>query len=117
VYEKSLNPSNLRAAFKKTGIYPLSPNESDIASSVPSVVYKGKSFLQSQLNTIHDSNENNNTDNNDTIEKRADESIFCIKRGGYNVLKAVTAAKKPRRNIRTVVGGKAITESDTFAKV
>jgi hypothetical protein len=57
---------------------PLSPNESDIASSVPSVVYKGKSFLQSQLNTIHDSNENNNTDNNDTIEKRADESIFCI---------------------------------------
>jgi hypothetical protein len=73
VYEKSLNPSNLRAAFKKTGIYPLSPNEIDIASSVPSVVYKVKSFLQSQLNTIHDSNENNNTDNNDTIEKRADE--------------------------------------------
>ena len=81
MYEKSLNPSNLRAAFKKTAIY-----------------------------------ENNNADNNDTIEKRADESIFCIKRGG-NVLKAVTAAKKPRRNISTVVGGKAITESDTFAKV
>lgn len=76
VYEKSLNPSNLRAAFKKTGIYPLSPNEIDIASTVPSVVYKGKSFLQSQLNTIHDSNENNNADNNDAIEKRADESIF-----------------------------------------
>ena len=35
VYEKSLNPSNLRAAFKKTGIYPLSPNEIDIASTVP----------------------------------------------------------------------------------
>jgi hypothetical protein len=44
VYEKSLNPSNLHAAFKKTAIY-----------------------------------ENNNADNNDTIEKRADESIFCIR--------------------------------------
>ena len=34
--------------------------------------------------------------------------FFFIKRVG-NVLKAVTAAKKPRRNMSTVVGGKAIT--------
>jgi hypothetical protein len=43
VYEKSPHPSNLRAAFKKTGIYPLSPNEIDITSTVPSVAYKRKS--------------------------------------------------------------------------
>ena len=38
-----LNPSNLGAAFKKTGIYPLGPNEIDITSTVPSVAYKRKS--------------------------------------------------------------------------
>ena len=42
--------------------------------------------------------------------------FFFIKCGG-NVLKTVTADKKLRRNISTAVGGKAITESDTFAKV
>ena len=42
--------------------------------------------------------------------------FFFIKREG-NVLKTVTADKKLRRNISTAVGGKAITESDTFAKV
>ena len=42
--------------------------------------------------------------------------FFFIKREG-KVLKTVTADKKLRRNISTAVGGKAITESDTFAKV
>ena len=41
---------------------------------------------------------------------------FLQKRDG-DVLRAVTMAKKPRRNISTVVGDKAITRDEAFVKI
>lgn len=41
---------------------------------------------------------------------------FFEKRGG-DFVKYVTVAKKPRKNISTIVAGKAITEPDVYEKV
>ena len=53
----------------------------------------------------------NNT-NNDSISV----GDFFAKRGG-DVLKATEIAKKPRRNISSVIAGKAITEIDVSQKI
>jgi hypothetical protein len=40
-----------------------------------------------------------------------------LKKRGGDVLKYVTVAKKPRKNISTIVAGKAITKPDVYEKV
>jgi hypothetical protein len=50
------------------------------------------------------------------LTSSSDISHFFAKRGG-DVLKATEIAKKPRRNISSVIAGKAITEIDVSQKI
>ena len=113
VYDHALSPTNLRSAFKKSGIFPLNPSEISMDVIAPSLVYKGQEIIQ---NT-----DKQNTSEQDTTDKEPNSSSnncqdFFSKRGG-EVLKAATVAKQPRRNISSVVGGKAVTEDDTYEKI
>lgn len=57
-----------------------------------------------------------------TADITTDEKVTCPadsffnKRGG-NVLLALENAKKPRRNLSSIIAGKAITEQDVFEKI
>ena len=111
VYDRALQSDNLRAAFRKTGIYPLEKTVVSEHQLMPSLVFKGK---QNELVTVNE--DENSEKNNKNILRLEKASGFLQKRGG-DVLKAATLAKKPRRNISSVVAGKAITEDEVFVKI
>jgi hypothetical protein len=107
VYEKSLNPDNLRSSFKKTGIRPLNPLVIDTSSTIPSLVYTVKSILNDNTCNVaaQPASQITNNTNNDSISV----GDFFAKRRG-DVL-------KPRRNISSVIAGKAITEIDVSENI
>ncbi|KAJ8305819.1 hypothetical protein KUTeg_016364 [Tegillarca granosa] len=138
-YEKALSPSNVRSAFKKSGIFPYNPNAVEIESTLPSLVFEGQKQTKSVENDSKDRSEKNDTleiqeevstsketseqgeleiTSKETSEQKLTETTtdFFNKRGG-EVLKSFIVAKKARRNISFIIGGKAITEEDTFEKV
>jgi hypothetical protein len=114
VYEKSLSPDNLRSSFKKTGIRPLNPLVIDTSNTIPSLVYTGKSILNDNTCnvTAQPASQITNNTNNDSISV----GDFFAKRGG-DVLIATEIAKQPRRNISSVIAGKAITEIDVSENI
>jgi hypothetical protein len=112
VYEKSLSSDNLRSSFKRTGIHPLNPLVIDTSRTIPSLVYTGKSILNDNTCNVAAASQITNNTNNDSISV----GDFFAKRGG-DVLKATEIAKKPRRNISSVIAGKAITEIDVSQKI
>lgn len=111
VYDKALQGDNLRAAFRRTGIYPLKKTAVSEDQLMPSLVFKGRTN-----ETEHASKNENTQTALSPISKFQKASDFLQKKDG-DVLEAATKAKKPRRNISTVVAGKAITEDEVFEKI
>lgn len=121
VYEHALSPSNLRSSFKKTGIFPIDSNVINPNCTVPSLIYTGKALLENSTTSTdkHVEGGNNLLHSNNVLVQEHSENIaanFFQKRGG-DVLKYVAVAKKPRKNISTIIAGKAITEPDVYEKV
>jgi len=107
VYSNTLTPSNVQAAFKKSGIYPLNPDvvsDLDIAPSLsfPAANESGNSKTKQPETKVV----NTNTDAANT---------FLNNRGG-NILENVKVAKT-RNTLSKVVGGKAITNEDVITKM
>ena len=106
MYDRALQSDNLRAAFRKNRYLPIG-KKTVVAEHqlMQKLVFKGK---QNEFVTINEVEKSENEPkNNNNLFKLQKASDFLQKRGG-DVLRAVTMAKKPRRNISTVVAGKAI---------
>ena len=114
VYGKSLSTDNLRSSFKKTGIHPLNPLVIDTSSTIPSLVHTVKSILNDNMCNVaaQPASQIKNNTNNDSISV----GDFFAKRGG-DALKATEIAKKPRRNISSVIAGKALTQIDVSEQI
>ena len=135
-YTAALSPGNLRSAFDKAGIFPLKEPSGMISllqdKIAPSTLYVNEDFqdtiAESSTNmnnkteidtkvvnptkSVIESEQNNNNRNISTSIEQVEH--FFEKVGG-DVNKKVTKAK--RRNINSVVGGKAITETETVNKI
>ena len=116
VYEQALSPSNLRSAFKKTGIFPFCPTVVGEDLTAPSLPYIGK--LLSEAETVNMKPPSDHHMNSECNPVKTTEACakFLEKRGG-SVLMQVKIAKMPRRSINKVVGGQAMTEDIVFSKV
>ncbi|KAJ8321017.1 hypothetical protein KUTeg_002604 [Tegillarca granosa] len=116
VYNHALCPENIRSAFRKSGIYPLSADVVDSSCTMPSLVYKGQVEI-----------ERDNQENNDNSKEKSEQKVTdgASKETGYLLDKTTEffnkrggeLQKKARRSISSIIGGKAITEQDTFEKV
>ena len=124
VYEHALSPSNLRSSFKKTGIYPFCSAVVDESLTAPSLSYIGKAVIQDKEEGLMPdctgdcrmNQETTSSDGNGKEQTAESCAKFLEKRGG-DVLLQVKVAKKPRKSIHKVVGGKPITEDNVFMNV
>ena len=142
-YTAALSPTNLRSAFAKARIFPYKTPTQVIESLgnkiSPSKLYSYTDMTEKVDNGNNDNgnndngnkdNENNNNENNgnenmdnnkenDMVQsEKRDETetcdLFFVQHGGA-VAKKVE--KKKRRNISSVVGGKAVTEDETVSRM
>ncbi|MCG7892797.1 MAG: hypothetical protein N0C80_21395, partial [Candidatus Thiodiazotropha endolucinida] len=120
VYEQALSPSNLRSAFKKTGIFPFCATVVGDDLTAPSLPFIGKSISEAETTNVKLSSDRCMNSECPPLNTSVNSSEACAKflekRGG-SVLMQVKIAKIPRRSINKVVGGKAMTEDLVFSKV
>ncbi|KAH3748109.1 hypothetical protein DPMN_182546 [Dreissena polymorpha] len=111
-YTHALSPDNLKSAFQKAGIFQFNPTAVDSAQFKPATVYKSKgpSPCNAEPIELHDVQEltvnGSDTCQHDFFVKKTD----CIQ------MKSVDRIKQ-RRDLSTIVGGKAITEEITVKKI
>ena len=110
VYDVALSPQNLRSAFRKTGIYPVNPSSISEVKTLPSLVYIGKAEITSSSTNGEGSTTTSGENDSCPAEN------FFNKRGG-EILLAVGKVKQPRRNLSSIIAGRAITEQDVFEKI
>ncbi|XP_061196712.1 uncharacterized protein LOC133204990 [Saccostrea echinata] len=138
-YTAALSPTNIQAAFSKSGIYPFQSADSMIEKLkqkiTPSILYQNETGDNLEIKT----EEKNTTEpnelatskmtpaNSDTAcrEKQtnctgdsnlSNNEDFFSKKGGEVQCK-IENLKKKRRNISHVIGGKAVTEDETLGKM
>ncbi|KAH3690253.1 hypothetical protein DPMN_191867 [Dreissena polymorpha] len=94
-YTSTLTASNIQAAFRKSGVFPLNPNVISPLDLATSTAFKTNNSTQA-------------------FPEKSDESFFQTK--GGQILKNVQQ-KKPRNTLSKVVGGRAITESPVVGAI
>ena len=110
-YTLALSPQNLRAAFKKSGVFPLNPSvlsESDFAPG---------DYLRQNCEVVEQNAETPSdaaTSNVDDQQQSSVNEKFFEEKLKRPVQRAPS---QKRRNISSVVAGKAITENDTADNV
>ncbi|XP_052223865.1 uncharacterized protein LOC127839515 [Dreissena polymorpha] len=111
-YTHALSPDNFKSAFQKSGIFPFNPTAVDSAHFKPATVYKSKgpSPCNAEPIELHDVQELT-VNGSDTCQRD-----FFVKKMDCIQMKSVDSIKQ-RRDLSTIVGGKAITEEITVKKI
>ena len=122
-YSAALTPANLRAAFAKSGIFPVKCASEMIATLqpkiAPSQLYLPEDAEETSCTEQNTDNSENTKQDKQKVDKEQHGSTehtsdFFQKVGGEVCHKI---AKRKRRNINDIVGGKAVTENETIEKM
>ena len=125
-YSAALTPANLRAAFAKTGIFPLKC-ASEMIRELESKIAPSQLYLPEDMedasstakNTENSENSSKYKQNKQRIDKEnhdtSEQTNNFFQMIGGEVCQKI--AKRKRRNINDIVGGKAVTENETIEKM